>query len=60
MLLLYFSRASYFPAPYVDDHGEKHRQIRGKPLYLDHKRYVKEILRLHLDMLVNMCFAGMR
>jgi hypothetical protein len=30
---------SYFPSPYVDDHGERHRQFRGKPLHLDERRY---------------------
>jgi hypothetical protein len=35
MLFLYHRRATYMPAPFVDDHGEKHKHFRGKPLYLD-------------------------
>ncbi len=38
VLCCYHGRASYYPAPYVDDHGEKHKHHRGKPLYLDIKR----------------------
>jgi hypothetical protein len=30
---------SYFPSPYSDDHGERHRHFRGKPLHLDERRY---------------------
>jgi hypothetical protein len=38
VLLIYFNRASYFPAPFVDDHGENHKQFRGRPLHLDPSR----------------------
>lgn len=34
-------RCSYFTSPYVDDHGEKLRQFRRKPLYADQKKYEK-------------------
>lgn len=43
VLLSIGPRCSYFPTPYVDDYGEKHKHCRGKPLHLDAKRL--EILR---------------
>jgi hypothetical protein len=36
-------RASYLPSPYVDDHGERHGQYRGRPLYINASRL--ELLR---------------
>lgn len=38
ILLLDGMRGTYYPAPYVDAHGEKHRSFRGKPLFIDAKR----------------------
>jgi Proteolysis_6 C-terminal len=43
VLLSIGPRCSYFPTPYVDDYGEKHKHCRGRPLHLDTKRL--EILR---------------
>jgi hypothetical protein len=43
VLLLHGVRASYFPPPYVDEHGERHKSYRGRPLYMDAKR--SEVLR---------------
>lgn len=43
VLLSMGPRCSYFPAPYVDDYGEKHKHSRGKPLHLDARRL--EMLR---------------
>ena len=40
ILLLDGMRGTYYPAPYVDAHGEKHRSFRGKPLFIDAKRCV--------------------
>jgi Proteolysis_6 C-terminal len=39
VLLSIGPRCSYFPAPYVDEYGEKHKHFRGKPLHLDGRRY---------------------
>lgn len=39
ILLSHHMRCSYFPAPYLDYHGERHRQVRGKPLHLDTNRF---------------------
>ena len=39
ILLSHRRQCSYFPAPYVDYHGERHRQVRGKPLHLDTNRF---------------------
>jgi hypothetical protein len=39
ILLAHRKHCSYFPAPYVDYHGESHRQVRGKPLHLDTNRF---------------------
>ena len=39
ILLSHRLKCSYFPAPYVDFHGERHRQVRGKPLHLDTNRF---------------------
>lgn len=39
ILLCHGSRSSYFPSPYVDAHGERHRYFRGKPLTCDIQRY---------------------
>jgi hypothetical protein len=36
-------RCSYFPSPFIDDHGEKLRQFKRKPLYADLNRYEKII-----------------
>ena len=38
ILLCHGPRAAYFPTPYVDEYGEKHRHFRGKPLHLDRNR----------------------
>ena len=38
IVLLHFEKGCYFPSPYVDSHGEKHKHMRGKPLYLDENR----------------------
>lgn len=43
VLLMFREKAAYYPAPFVDMHGEKHRHFRGKPLFIDEKRY--EVLR---------------
>ena len=39
ILLMSDGRCCYFPSPYADKHGEKHKQYKGRPLYLDKKRY---------------------
>lgn len=39
ILLIHGRRAAYFASPYVDSYGERHRSIRGRPLFLDKKRY---------------------
>lgn len=39
VLLMSDGRCCYFPSPYADKHGEKHKQYKGRPLYLDKKRY---------------------
>lgn len=39
ILLIHGQRAAYFPSPYVDAYGERHRSIRGRPLFLDERRY---------------------
>ncbi|CAM9422800.1 unnamed protein product, partial [Choristocarpus tenellus] len=39
ILLLHGQRAAYFPSPYVDSYGERHRNFRGRPLFLDQRRY---------------------
>jgi hypothetical protein len=46
ILLLDGMRGTYYPAPYVDAHGEKHRSFRGKPLFIDAKRYARSSLLL--------------
>jgi hypothetical protein len=38
VLLIYQKRASYFASPYVDAYGERHKQFRGRPLFLDDRR----------------------
>lgn len=38
VLLIYKERACYFPSPYVDAYGERHKQYRGRPLFLDDRR----------------------
>lgn len=38
VLLIYLDRACYFPSPYVDVYGERHKQFRGRPLHLDERR----------------------
>ena len=38
LLLIHGVRASYFPPPYVDEHGERHKNYRGKPLNSDKRR----------------------
>jgi len=38
VLLVHGDRASYFPSPYVDAYGERHKQFRGRPLFLDARR----------------------
>jgi Proteolysis_6 C-terminal len=43
VLLVNGKRAAYFPSCYVDEHGEKHR-ARGRPLFLDPKRYDNSLL----------------
>ena len=40
ILLLSGERCCYFPSPYVDSHGEKHKHFKGKPVYLDPRRFV--------------------
>ena len=49
ILLLHGNRASYFPSPYVDQHGERQRQMRGKPLFLESRRYsiLEDLFRGH-------------
>lgn len=43
ILIMSGVRSAYFPSPYVDQHGERNRLVRGKPLFLDPKRM--EVLR---------------
>jgi hypothetical protein len=38
VLLIYGERACYFASPYVDAYGERHKQFRGRPLFLDARR----------------------
>ena len=38
VLLIHGSRACYFASPYVDAHGERHGQFRGRPLFIDPSR----------------------
>jgi Proteolysis_6 C-terminal len=38
VLLLHGDRASYFPSPYVDEHGERAKTSRGKPILWDERR----------------------
>jgi hypothetical protein len=38
VLLIYGDRACYFASPYVDEYGERHKQFRGRPLFLDERR----------------------
>ena len=38
VVLMHGPRACYLASPYVDDHGERHGQFRGRPLYLDQTR----------------------
>ncbi|KAG5175399.1 hypothetical protein JKP88DRAFT_338657 [Tribonema minus] len=39
VLLTRGKRAAYFASPYVDAYGERHRQPRGRPLFMDERRY---------------------
>jgi hypothetical protein len=39
ILLLHGLHSAYYPAPFVDEYGETHRNYRGKPLHLDKQRY---------------------
>jgi E3 ubiquitin-protein ligase UBR2 len=48
ILLLDGVRGTYYPSPYVDKHGEKHRSFRGKPLFIDAKR-LKMLSKLWLS-----------
>jgi len=48
VLLLDGLRGTYYPSPYVDKHGEKHRSFRGKPLFIDAKR-IKMLSKLWLS-----------
>lgn len=50
ILLIHGTRAAYFPSPYVDAYGERHRSTRGRPLYLDARRYavVRDLWVKHL------------
>ena len=43
LVLFHHRRACYLPSPFVDAHGERHGQYRGRPLYLDQRRL--EVLR---------------
>jgi hypothetical protein len=49
VVLLHGTRAAYLPAPYVDRHGEKHGQFRGRPLHLDPHRLhlLRSLVALH-------------
>jgi hypothetical protein len=49
VLLLHGQRASYRPSPYVDDHGERHGQMRGRPLHQDagRLRLMRSIVAQH-------------
>jgi hypothetical protein len=38
IVLLFRKKAAYFPSPYVDSYGERHRHFKGRPLFLDQKR----------------------
>jgi hypothetical protein len=38
VLLLHDKRACYFPSPYMDRHGERHKNFRGRPLFMDATR----------------------
>ncbi|CAN0349364.1 unnamed protein product [Discosporangium mesarthrocarpum] len=39
VLLIHGKRAAYFTSPYVDAYGERHRNHRARPLFLDQRRY---------------------
>ncbi|CAN0029636.1 unnamed protein product, partial [Sphacelaria rigidula] len=39
VLLIHGKMAAYFASPYVDAYGERHRSARGRPLFLDERRY---------------------
>jgi hypothetical protein len=39
VLLNHGPRGVYYPSPYIDVYGESQHNFRGKPLYLDSRRY---------------------
>uniref|UniRef100_A0A7R9U7G2 E3 ubiquitin-protein ligase n=1 Tax=Pinguiococcus pyrenoidosus TaxID=172671 RepID=A0A7R9U7G2_9STRA len=39
VLLIHGSKAAYFPSPYVDSYGERHRKFRTIPLKLEPRRW---------------------
>jgi hypothetical protein len=49
VVLMHGTRAAYLPAPYVDRHGEKHGQFRGRPLHLDQQRLnlLRNLVAMH-------------
>lgn len=40
LLFINEGRCCYFPSPYIDVNGEKHKHYKGRPLYFDSKRYI--------------------
>jgi len=51
ILLTHGPRSLYFASPYVDVYGESQHQYRGKPLYLEPRRY-EAIVRLYNSHLI--------
>lgn len=39
VLLIHGEMAAYFASPYVDAYGERHRSARGRPLFLNGRRF---------------------
>ena len=46
VLLDHGPRGIYYASPYIDSYGESQHHFRGKPLYLDARRY-EALTRLH-------------
>jgi hypothetical protein len=38
ILLIHGKHSAFYPAPYVDEHGDAHNYFKGKPLQLDYAR----------------------
>jgi len=39
VLMLHGDRCAYAPSPYVDDHGERQKSARGRPLFCDERMF---------------------